>query len=208
MSASFIILYSFTIFIASIIPGPSMILALTHGIQYGTKKTIASAMGNVLVTLIQALISVAGLGTILMASSSVFIIVKYLGSAYLIFLGIKTFFNKNNQLEVDNVASKIENNSTRKMFLQSIFVTASNPKAILFFAAIFPQFITTETTFILQSFVLLGLACLIAFICFMIYALGGQRVFSLISKSKIGKYLDKILGITFIGAGVGLATAS
>ncbi len=57
MSFNFILLFSMTVFVASIIPGPSMLLALTHGIQYGAKRTIASAVGNVTVTLIQASIS-------------------------------------------------------------------------------------------------------------------------------------------------------
>jgi len=68
MSLNFMLLFSTTVFVASIIPGPSMLLALTHGMHYGVKRTIASAMGNVTITLIQALISLAGLGTILFTS--------------------------------------------------------------------------------------------------------------------------------------------
>ncbi len=76
MSLNFILLYSMTVFIASIIPGPSMLLALTHGMQYGAKRTIASAMGNVTVSLIQASISIAGLGAILIASEAIFQFIK------------------------------------------------------------------------------------------------------------------------------------
>lgn len=72
MSFSFILLFAMTVFIASIIPGPSMLLALTHGMQYGAKRTISSAVGNVTVTLIQASISIVGLGAILIASESIF----------------------------------------------------------------------------------------------------------------------------------------
>ena len=67
MSLHFIIAISATVFIASIIPGPSMLLALTHGMQHGAKRTMASAFGNVAVTMVQALISIVGLGTILLA---------------------------------------------------------------------------------------------------------------------------------------------
>ncbi len=88
MSLNFIVLYSMTVFIASIIPGPSMLIALTHGMQYGAKKTIASALGNVTVTLLQALISIAGLGTILIASETIFHLIKWAGAAYLIYIGI------------------------------------------------------------------------------------------------------------------------
>lgn len=121
--------------LVSIVPGPSMLLALSNGLKYGTKRTLISALGNVL-------------------------------------------------------------------------VTSSNPKAILFFAAVFPQFIKIENTFILQSFILLTIVSVIAFSCFMIYAIGEQKIFSLINTNKVSKFFDKVLGITFIGAGVGLATSS
>ncbi len=88
MSFNFILLFSMTVFVTSIIPGPSMLLALTHGIQFGAKRTIASAMGNVTVTVIQASVSVAGLGTILIASETTFQLVKWAGAAYLIYMGI------------------------------------------------------------------------------------------------------------------------
>ncbi|CCK81262.1 hypothetical protein [Desulfobacula toluolica] len=58
MSINFILLFSMTVFVASIIPGPSMLLALTHGMHYGARLTIASALGNVTVTLIQASVSI------------------------------------------------------------------------------------------------------------------------------------------------------
>ena len=61
------------------LPGPSMLLALTHGMQYGVKKTMASALGNVAVTLVQATVSIAGLGTVLIASEAVFHLIKWQG---------------------------------------------------------------------------------------------------------------------------------
>ena len=102
MSLQFILLFVTTVFVASIRPRPSMLLALTHDIQYGAKKAIASAMGNVVVTLIQAGVSIAGLGAILFASETVFTATKWAGAAYLIYIGVSLFrapeirFNKSN----------------------------------------------------------------------------------------------------------------
>jgi threonine/homoserine/homoserine lactone efflux protein len=76
MSFNFLFIYLMTVFIASILPGPSMLLALTHGMNYGARRTLASAMGNVTVTLAQASISIAGLGAILVASEVVFNVIK------------------------------------------------------------------------------------------------------------------------------------
>lgn len=208
MTTSYILIFTFTIFIASIIPGPSMLLALSHGIKYGTKRTIISALGNVLVTLVQASVSIAGLGTILSTSNNIFIIIKWLGSAYLILLGFKMLISKNSPLELNKVENAIYTDSNKKLFIQSVLVTASNPKAILFFTAIFPQFINTDSTFIYQSIVLVAIICSVAFVCFMIYSIFGHKICSILNKKKFSKILDKAFGFTFIGAGVGIATTS
>ncbi len=208
MTLNFIFLYSMTVFIASILPGPSMLLALTHGMQYGAKKTIASALGNVTVTLIQASISIAGLGTILVASEAMFYIIKWAGAAYLIFIGLSIFFSSNLIVAQHDSNQTEKLNTLRNMFLQAALVTAGNPKAIVFFTAIFPQFIDPNSGYLFQSCILLGLCAVIAFGCFMIYAISGQNVVSLFSKANVGKYLKRIIGGTFIGAGIGLAVSN
>ena len=208
MSFNFILLYSVTIFIASIIPGPSMLLALTHGMQYGVRKTVSSALGNVAVTVLQASVSIAGLGTILIASETIFHGIKWAGAAYLIFMGIRIFCSSDMTFSSSNPGISAKSNSARKMFLQAAFVTAGNPKAIVFFTAIFPQFIDPNSAYLSQFVILLGLGSLIAFACFMIYAISGQKIISLFSKTNIARLINKIIGGTFIGAGIGLAASN
>lgn len=204
MSFDFLIIFSVTVFVASIIPGPSMLLALTHGINYGAKRTIASALGNVSITFIQASISLAGLGSILIASETVFQIIKLFGAAYLIYMGISILCSSKS-LFIDKSNNYIKNSSFKKMFIRSALVTAGNPKAILFFTAIFPQFINTKSDYFIQYFVLMTICLIIAFICFMIYAICGQKIVTIFLKYTIGNYVKKMIGCTFIGAGIGLA---
>lgn len=208
MTFNFIVLYSVTVFIASIIPGPSMLLALTHGIQYGAKKTIASALGNVVVTLIQATVSIAGLGAILLASEAIFHLIKWAGAAYLIYIGFSIFFSSNFFMPMHVSDQSKQPETKRKMFLQSALVTAGNPKAIVFFTAIFPQFIDPESAYLFQSCILLALCALIAFSCFMIYAIGGQNFVLLFSRASVAKYIKRIVGSSFIGAGVGMVASN
>ena len=87
-------------------------------------------------------------------------------------------------------------------------VTAGNPKAIIFFTAIFPQFIDPYAAYVQQSCLLIGIGSIIAFSCFMLYAISGQKIVFLFSKESIGKYINKIIGGTFISAGVGLAMSN
>jgi threonine/homoserine/homoserine lactone efflux protein len=208
MSLNFIFLYITTIFIASIIPGPSMLLALTHGMQFGAKRTIASAMGNLTITLLQASISIAGLGTILLASETVFQVIKLAGAAYLIYIGFSLLFSSKMSIAPSSKSQSDREMSLRKMYLQAAFVTAGNPKAIVFFTAIYPQFINPSTAIFSQICLLLTLGALIAFSCFMIYAICGQRIVFLFSRATVGRYINRIIGGTFIGVGMGLATGN
>ena len=208
MSFNFILLFSMTVFVASIIPGPSMLLALTHGMHYGARRTIASAMGNLTVTLIQASVSIAGLGTILIASEFLFQFIKWAGAAYLIYMGISILRSSKKPLTASEFAPSTKGNSLIRMYLQAVFVTAGNPKAIVFFTAVFPQFIDPNAAYLTQSYILLGIGALIAFSCFMIYAMSGQKIVSLFSNAIIGKYVNRVIGGTFVGAGIGLAASS
>jgi len=207
MSFNFLFIYIMTIFIASILPGPSMLLALTHGMNYGARRTLSSAMGNVTVTLVQASISVAGLGTILVASEAVFNVIKWAGAAYLIYIGIGLFLSPKSSLLLSEQSNPTKELSLRKMYLQAVFVTAGNPKAIVFFTAIFPQFIDPDF-YLIQSCMLLVICAFVAFACFMIYAIGGQEIVSLFSKATVGKYINRGIGGIFIGVGISLVASN
>ena len=208
MSFNFILLFSMTVFIASIIPGPSMLLALTHGMNFGVKRTIASALGNVTVTMIQASISIAGLGAVLMTSETVFQVIKWAGAIYLIYMGVNLLRSSKTLLSPIELNHSENRNSLRKMYLQGAFVTAGNPKAIVFFTAIFPQFVDPDAAYLNQFYILLSICAFIAFTCFMIYAIAGSRIVSIFSSSSVGKYIKRIIGGTFIGAGIALAISN
>ena len=207
MSLEYLLLFSATVFLASIIPGPSMLLALTHGINYGAKKTTASALGNVSVTLIQASISIAGLGAVLLASETIFLLIKWSGAIYLVYMGISIFFARDFGMPAEDAASREIQGQYKKLFVQAAAVTAGNPKAIVFFTAVFPQFIDPGAIQIWQAAYLLGICAIIAFACFMIYAICGQKISALFSRAKSTKYFKRAIGGTFIGAGLGLAAS-
>lgn len=184
-----------------------MLLALTHGMKYGAKRTIASALGNLSVTLLQAAISIAGLGAILLTSESLFNIIKWAGAAYLIYMGLSIWFSSNFGTPEKPRNHRSSMVPRRKMYLQAALVTAGNPKAIVFFTAVFPQFIDPNAAYLSQFCVLMGTGAGIAFSCFMIYAVCGQRIVALLSKARVVKYINRAIGGTFIGAGIGLAVS-
>ncbi|KJS18485.1 MAG: hypothetical protein VR69_00440 [Peptococcaceae bacterium BRH_c4b] len=205
MSLEFILIYTATVFIASITPGPSMILALNHGIKYGAKRTLATAFGNLTATLIQAFLSIAGLGAILLQSENVFNIIKYIGAIYLIYIGIKTFFAPTDLALQVNENNNVYSNFSKR-YLEAFFVTAGNPKAIIFFTALFPQFIDTQHNTMFQFIIIFSILAVIAFSCMMIYGIFGHSVMRLLNKAKVTKIFNCLVGTTLIGMGIGLAT--
>ncbi|MCG8686577.1 MAG: LysE family translocator [Desulfobacterales bacterium] len=206
MSFHFLTGFCITVFVASIIPGPSMLLALTHGMRYGAVHTMASALGNVAVTLVQALVSIVGLGTILLASESVFLVIKWAGAVYLVYMGWSVLTSS--ALYVGKTTGQEAScniPSFKKRFFQAAAVTAGNPKAIVFFTAVFPQFITPGSGYLIQGSMLLMILALIAFACFMLYALGGEKIVAVFSGVRTGQWIKRVIGTSFIGAGIGLA---
>lgn len=207
MSFEFWLFYAITIFLASIIPGPSMLLALTHGIRYGARRTMASALGNVTTSLLQAAISITGLGAVLIASATVFMVIKWLGAAYLVWMGIALWRSSPIAVPVSATESRGVQVSLAKMYVQAAMVAAGNPKAIVFFTAVFPQFIDPAVSPALQFLMLMGTGAVIAFGCFMTYAVGGQKILMTFGGHTSGRSLNRIVGGTFIGTGLGLAAS-
>lgn len=205
MTLNFWLLYCSTLFLASIIPGPSMLLALNHGMRFGAKRTVATALGNVTASIIQASVSVAGLGALLIASENLFLGIKWCGALYLIYIGIASFLSSSEMVTSDaGCDNKSEVKPLTKMYGEAFLVVMGNPKAIIFFSALFPQFINMETVNLWEIIGALGTLAVIAFICFMIYALGGERIIATFKKNTVGKWFNKIIGTTFIGSGIAI----
>lgn len=205
MSLELWIVYATSVFLVTVIPGPSMLLALTHGMKHGAKRTMAAAMGNVSATMMQAAISLAGLGAILTLSENVFLTIKWLGAAYLIYVGVSLWRAPRVSVAAEEISENTAQIPLKKLFGQAFFVAASNPKAIIFCTAFLPQFINTGSPQAPQFLILLGTMASIAFVCFMVYALGGQKVLGTLVRGRIGHYFNKVMGGTFISAGLGLA---
>ena len=199
MDSSFTLLFIATVFIASITPGPSMLLALNHGVRYGKKRALMTACGNVAATLVQCVISFAGLGMILAQSAWIFAIIRYVGAAYLVYLGIRIFLSR------ESIISEGKTGRGRSLFSEAFVVTMGNPKAIFFFSALFPQFIEGKGLTFAKVAMMTSSILTITFACMMLYAALGDRIKSLFARVKLRVLFNRIIGVSFIGLGVGLA---
>jgi threonine/homoserine/homoserine lactone efflux protein len=200
-------LYLAAVFVLTVTPGPSVLMCITNGIHHGVRRAFAGALGSVTAVCLIMVVSAAGLGAILAVSEKVFLILKWCGVAYLAYIGVRTFFSTQSTIEAgrDGDAEPIRK-SRAGLFWQGFLVGGSNPKALLFFTAFFPQFINPHAPQ-LPQFLVLGAT----FVCFelfwlTLYAHFAARVAPWLRTPGRAKMFNRVSGATFIGAGALLAT--
>tara|TARA_R110001583_G_scaffold12102_3_gene53900 strand:+ start:69 stop:683 length:615 start_codon:yes stop_codon:yes gene_type:complete len=182
--------------LASISIGPSVILAASNGVNFGRKRALAGVFGHVCAVMILALISASGLGVILMTSDIAFSVIKYIGAGYLVYIGIAIWRSKGSWAFADN---KQQIPAKRALFKQSLLLGLSNPKALVFFSALFPQFIEPSQAILPQFLLLAGTSLCNAFIFTSVYVLVAFR-FRQYFLSAIGqRWVGKTTGGIFVG---------
>ena len=187
--------------ILAITPGPGVFYILATSVAQGPKAGVISACGIAAGTLVHVLFAVLGLSLIIASSGPAFYSVKYLGAAYLFYLGIQTLRG----CETSGEKSKeVSQKPLLRVFTRAAVVNILNPKVGLFFVALLPQFVDPARGAPALQFLLLGilLACL-AFVTDTLYALAagkvGERLRSPKSSSAWRRWLA---GITYLTLGV------
>ncbi len=172
MTLSTICLYFAACFAVTIIPGPTMLLALANGTSRNWRITVMGILGAALSDLLLIGGVAVGLGALLSASEALFSIVKWVGVLYLAWLAVQLWFHQPSEL-----TSNIHNPSSTasKAFFRSLLVALSNPKGLLFFSAFLPQFINTAEPQALQYVILAVLTAVQDIIVMACYATGGAQ---------------------------------
>lgn len=202
MTLQYFLAYFIILFVATITPGPSMLLAINHGVNHGLRKTLFSCFGNLLGNILMAVASIVGLGAVLIASGIVFSVIKWLGIIYLAFMGIKLLLEP---VKIDNTTNNSRiSKSSHHLFIDGFLIAIGNPKGILFFTALFPQFLNVEATTIDYAILLISLG-IVASGCFMAYALCGVKLNTLFQLCSFRKWFNRITATVFIGTGLTLA---
>lgn len=184
-------------------PGPDILTVIARGISQGRKAAIVAALGFSVGCLNHTLILVLGIAALIKASPLAFSVIKYLGAAYLAYIGIQMILHRNRAL---TPRANLENN-LRKIFLQSVLANLLNPKVILFFLAFLPQFVKADYGHESLQLLFLGIIfMLISLAVFMLAALmagtAGER---LREHPSIFAALQGLTGIFLVGLGIRLA---
>ena len=181
----------------SLTPGPNGLLALTHGALFGIKKTISTVLGGSLGFALVIAMSMFGIGALLKASVELLVVLKWLGGAYLIWLGIQVWRSAPIG-ENAPAGNKAVSNSSR--FSQGLLSAVTNPKGILFFVAFLPQFIDPQTSLIIQFIVMAATFVVIEFFYELMVAGLADRIQPRIRKA--GKNFNRVFGSVFMAIGV------
>lgn len=201
------IYYVLAVLVLTASPGPSSLLCMTKSVTSGFKSGIYTALGSLsAITMILSL-SFTGLGVIIASSEFIFNIVKWVGAGYLIYLGVKSLTSKQESYEPNSV-TRTEKVSVRAHFYSGFIVGASNPKAIMFFTALFPQFIDPSVGLFNQYIVFSTTFVVLELSWLLIYSyLGSKSSKWLLSKGR-AKMFNRLTGGVFISAGAALSTVT
>ncbi|WP_148252859.1 LysE family translocator [Aidingimonas lacisalsi] len=189
-------------------PGPVALLCASHGLRHGHQRALSTVLGGALAALIMMTASALGLGAILAASETAFLILKYVGGLYLIYLGIQSWRAPVDvpQWEV-NEAMPTGTQSSSQLFRTGFAVGISNPKDLLFFAALFPGFIAVDQPQGLQ-FAILAITWLVIDTTLMsMYSRVGSKVGRLFQQPHHVRWFNRVTGSLFITAGGALLKA-
>jgi threonine/homoserine/homoserine lactone efflux protein len=200
------LMYLLAVIAVCITPGPNILLAMTHSVQHGLKRTSVTALGCITSTSTMAIISATGLGAVLLASERAFIVLKWLGGAYLFYMGLSLWLKKDSQLEL-GPNSEGNETSLKKLYQKGVLVSASNPKAMVFFGALFPVFIDTKAALLPQFSIMLMTFLVFSYGFIMAYAAVTSRLAPFLRRQEVAKSFNRITGGLFMGLGAMLATS-
>ncbi|WP_422035875.1 LysE family translocator [Reyranella sp.] len=181
-----------------VIPGPTVLLVVSYALGQGWRTALPMAIGVALGDFTAMTLSMLGLGALLATSASLFTILKWVGAAYLVYLGIK-LWRAGGTLDT---APRTDTVSAAKMLGHAWLVTALNPKSITFFVAFLPAFLDPKADFLTQMLVFETTFLVLAFANAFGYALVASRARRLASDPRALGVVNKVGGGLLIGAGV------
>mmetsp|Transcript_28708 Transcript_28708/g.54263 ORF Transcript_28708/g.54263 Transcript_28708/m.54263 type:complete len:211 (+) Transcript_28708:2884-3516(+) len=188
-----------------VIPGPTLMMVLSYAMSQGRRVAVASALGVATGDLIAMTLSVIGLGALLLTSALAFTVLKWVGAAYLVYLGVKMVLSTRTAQQSDLMRHPA-GQQPGKVFRDLTMVTALNPKSNTFFVAFVPQFIQPDAAFAPQAVLLIITFVTIAGINALVFALAANAMRSRITRPRVQMWLTRTGGATLVGMGLLTAT--
>lgn len=181
------------------IPGPTVLLVVSYALGHGRRSAAATVAGVALGDFTAMTASMLGLGVLLAASADLFTGLKWIGAAYLIYLGVKLW---RAPVSSDGMAADTSEARPGRIFLHAYAVTALNPKGLVFFVAFLPQFLDASAPVVPQMIVCEATFLVLATLNALAYALMASAARRTIRKPAVQRWVNRTGGSLLIGAGV------
>jgi threonine/homoserine/homoserine lactone efflux protein len=201
-----LITFLITVYVLIVIPGPSVVFTVSRGVALGRRAALATVFGNTAGLMLQLLVVVIGLGSVLADSETVFLAMKLLGAAYLIFLGVRSIRSRRELAEVLKPAAASPKD-VRKIIRDGFVVGATNPKGLIIFTAVLPTFVDRAQGHLTLQLATLGVLCgVVAAISDSSWAIASGTARAWLGRSpRRLEWLSAGGGVTMIALGAGLA---
>lgn len=184
-------------------PGSGAVLSMSHGLAYGVRQTTATIVGLQLGLSVVLLVAGVGVGALLLASSTAFLVVKVLGAAYLIWLGLKQW-RAPVAATADDLPAQDTQLSVRERLLRGFLTNVTNPKGIVFMVAVLPQFIDPARALALQLLILLVTTVTVDLIVMHGYAWLASRLQALLRGARARLLQNRVFGGVLMAMGASL----
>jgi threonine/homoserine/homoserine lactone efflux protein len=184
-------------------PGPAVLLVLSQGLTRGTGASIYSNLGILAGNACYFALSATGLGAVLLASYELFSAIRWLGAAYLVWLGVTAFFGTSTVIAVGPVTGAPT--SRARTFLNGLVLQVANPKALVFFVALLPPFIDPRGSVLVQVAILGATSVVIEFFVLLAYGALSGRLTSVAARPRFQRLANRVAGTMLIAAGVSVA---
>lgn len=187
----------------AVTPGPGAVISMSTGMRHGYWSALTAILGLQAAILLHLLVVALGLGALLAASEAAFTLVKFLGAAYLVWLGMQKW-----RAPAVPVDANVPLVRRKGLFLQGVLVNLTNPKAIIFVGALVPQFVNPALPQIPQYLLIAATLCLTDMTVMSCYALAGTRLGRWLHDPEAIRLQNRAFGGLFVSAGALLAISS
>jgi threonine/homoserine/homoserine lactone efflux protein len=188
--------------LAILSPGPAVLLSLRNGATLGARSVVWSALGNISGVCCLSIAAIMGLGVVLKSSAFLFGAIKVAGAAYLFYVGIRHLLGRSVVVPTQSHQATVPVAiPAHFLYREGFLIAATNPKAVLFFTALFPQFIDTKVALLPQFLILTGIFMAISYAAHLGYAMIASRAKGALLRPFFVKWLNRVIGVAFISFG-------
>ncbi|WP_192036793.1 LysE family translocator [Halomonas sp. YLGW01] len=193
-----------TFFLVSLTPGMCMTLAMVLGMTQGVRRALWMMVGELTGVALVAVAAGAGVATLMLAQPALFTAFKWLGGAYLAYLGVM-MWRERGRMAIPELTGEQATVGRRALMVQGFVTAVANPKGWAFFVALLPPFLDASRPLVAQLAVLVAMILAIEFVCLLLYAAGGRGAGRLLGSAGRVRLLNRLAGTLMMGVGAWLA---